>query len=609
MTTMLPLATEPLSWTGYDHVDGILWGGHHWSVGADRVIEYSFLDINAQDYLWLDSEIAAVEAALETWSNVANIEFVRVEDNDLNATLGFVSVKRDRINALGLAFPPTSEHLPRVGLVFLAWDWPGWIYGLEPGGVGFTTILHEIGHALGLAHPHDHGGGSLVYPGVTSADSLGDFGLNQGVWTTMTYNDGLVSNNLNISSPYGFQATPMAFDVAAIQYLYGANLDFQTCSNVYELPSSNAVGSSYSTIWDAGGQDTISARGAIRDVSIDLRAAPLTGENAGGYISSVDGVYGGFTIANGVTIENAVGGIGHDVIRGNDANNNLNGSIGNDLLSGGSGDDLLVGVEETSIRPGSGEIDLLIGGDGHDRFILGSYAQTYYLDLDSNDYAVIVDFNLIEDDTIALYGTDTNYTFDNVTIDDNSGAGIYFNDGESRDLIGIVDGVQVHELNLETDFTWFTQSNSLTLLNTPILRLQNSTIPGTYLFVAEEEGQSICGNFSHFIEEGIAFNAAIQPGADLISLNRFQNSHVPGTYLYAGEAESHQIRTHFPNLIEEGIAFYVYGVGAGVETPFFRFQNSLVPGTYLYATGTEAEQIRANFPNFIEEGIAFEARI
>ncbi|MGK7896282.1 MAG: M10 family metallopeptidase [Xenococcus sp. (in: cyanobacteria)] len=606
---MLPLATEPLSWTGYDYVDGILWGGHHWSVGTDRIIEYSFLDRGSGNYLWLDSEITAVEAALQTWSNVANIEFVRAADNDLNATLRFVSVKSDRIDALGLAFPPASEFISRAGLVFFAWDWSGWIYGLEPGGVGFTTILHEIGHALGLAHPHDHGGGSPIYPGVTSSDSLGDFELNQGVWTTMSYNDGLVSNSLNISSAYGFQATPMAFDVAAIQHLYGANLNFQSCSNVYELPSSNTLDSSYSSIWDTGGHDTISANGAIRDVSIDLRAAPLIGENAGGYISSVDSIYGGLIIANNVTIENAVGGIGNDVIRGNDTNNNLYGSIGDDLLSGGSGDDLLVGVEETSIRPGSGETDLLIGGNGNDRFILGNYNQIYYLDADSNDYAVIVDFNLIEDDRVALYGTETNYRFDNIAIDGRSGTGIFFNQGASSDLIGIIDGVQVNELNFATDFTWFTQDNSITPLNTPILRLQNSQIPGTYLFVGQEEGQSICGNFSYFIEEGIAFNVAIQPGDDLISLNRFHNSDLPGTYLYAGEAESQNIRANFSNFIEEGIAFYVYGVGAGIETPFFRFQNSLVPGTYLYATGTEADYIRANFPHFIEEGIAFEARI
>ncbi len=143
-----------------------------------------------------------------------------------------------------------------------------------------------------------------------------------------------------------------------------------------------------------------------------------------------------------------------------------------------------------------------------------------------------------------------------------------------------------------------------------IYRFQSNQIPGTYLFVAEEERQNIRQNFGNdFIEEGIAFKAAFQPGDDLISLNRFQNSNVPGTYLYAGEAESQNIRQNFPNFIEEGIAFYVYGAGTGEATPFFRFQNSEVPGTYLYAAGLEADTIRANFPKFIEEGIAFEAII
>ena len=147
----------------------------------------------------------------------------------------------------------------------------------------------------------------------------------------------------------------------------------------------------------------------------------------------------------------------------------------------------------------------------------------------------------------------------------------------------------------------------------PIYRFQSNQIPGTFLFVTEQERQNINLNLANgFIEEGIAFNAAIEPDDELIPLFRFQSTQRPGTYLFAAEEERNNINSD-PNLAdsftEEGISFYVYGVGAGEETPFFRFQNSLVPGTYLYATGAEADNIRVNFPNFIEEGIAFEARI
>ena len=150
-------------------------------------------------------------------------------------------------------------------------------------------------------------------------------------------------------------------------------------------------------------------------------------------------------------------------------------------------------------------------------------------------------------------------------------------------------------------------------LDSPIYRFQSNITPSTYLYVTEGERNSIKQNFAEsFIEEGLAFNAAIEPEDDLIALYRFQNTQRPGTYLFVGEEERNSIKadSNLSNIFnEEGIAFHVYGAGAGEETPFFRFQNSLLPGTYIYATGAEADNILVNFPHFINEGIAFEAAL
>ena len=150
------------------------------------------------------------------------------------------------------------------------------------------------------------------------------------------------------------------------------------------------------------------------------------------------------------------------------------------------------------------------------------------------------------------------------------------------------------------------------LLDTSFFRFQNSNVPGTYLYASGAEAQNIRNNLPGFIEEGVAFNAAIQPNDELIPFYRFQSNQLPGTYLFVGEEERNGINAD-PNFSssfnEEGIAFYVHGAGSNEETAFSRFQNSNVLGTYLYAAGAEANGIRNNFPNFIDEGIAFEARI
>jgi len=393
---VLPVGDK--GFTGNVYIDGILWGGNYWTSGSSSTttIDYSFWnsgtasfddaydDIAQNPYDWFAGEKASMVNALNTWSGVANIQFLNAGDNNASATLGFYNVgNADADGFLGAFYPPGTDG---QGIGYFNWEGEGWnVGGMAQGDFGFITLIHELGHGLGLAHPHDNGGGSSIYPGVTSPfGDTGDYGLNQGVYTTMSYNDGLVYSGGDPGTlDYGYQGTPMAFDIAAIQYLYGANNSYKTGNDTYFLPTANQSGTYYSCIWDAGGIDTISGVGALSGVTINLNDASLNaavdGAGAGGYISSAKGIFGGFTIANGAIIENADGSAFADLITGNEFNNTLNGGDGNDTLNGGDGNDTLNGGDgNDSMNGGDGNdsldgglgIDTMNGGDGNDSYIV-----------------------------------------------------------------------------------------------------------------------------------------------------------------------------------------------------------------------------------------------
>jgi len=149
--------------------------------------------------------------------------------------------------------------------------------------------------------------------------------------------------------------------------------------------------------------------------------------------------------------------------------------------------------------------------------------------------------------------------------------------------------------------------NGDSLLSDSIYRFQSSENPGTYVFVGEEERQSINQNFSDsFREEGLAFRVGSEPNEDLQALYRFQSSENPGTYIFAGEEERQSINQNFSDsFIEEGLAFYVYKNSSGLGQDFSRFHNLDQPGTYTFATGAERDNILDNFPSFVDEGFAF----
>jgi serralysin len=215
----------------------------------------------------------------------------------------------------------------------------------HPGGMGFTMVLNMLGSALGLEQAYQ------AFPGVTSPYDPGPLGLNQAPFTVMTAN----WSNQGFGEPHGdwgSMKTFGAFDIAALQKIYGANTTTAQGNDVYELPAWNGYNGAWATgtatgwtcIWDTGGSDTISGQAARGAVKIDLRAATLADgdPNAGGFLSRQIDVAGGFTIAKGVVIENAIGGNGNDTLIGNSAANRLEGGAGDDTYYIDSANDVIV---------------------------------------------------------------------------------------------------------------------------------------------------------------------------------------------------------------------------------------------------------------------------
>jgi Ca2+-binding RTX toxin-like protein len=333
-----------------DYINGIVWGG-----GWSGSVYYTIDDGTYGGSGWMDTEITAIRNAVAGYNNVCGINISYVEPGDVNVDIVFATAPNSYFTDLGYApgtlgfhqVPSGSDPEPLAGV----YNWNFFnadTDSFDIGGYDFVTLIHELGHGLGLAHPHDGGGDSTIFPGVTSSGDYGDNNQNQGIFTTMSYNDGWLTqysdHNYATEATFGYQGTPMAFDIAALQILYGANTGYMTGNETYYLPTVNGQNEDtfWSCIWDAGGTDTISNEGSSINCTIYLTAAPLTGANAGGYVSWNDGIVGGFTIANGVDIENAIGGSGSDTLVGNSANNILNGGLGSDVLYGGAGNDTYV---------------------------------------------------------------------------------------------------------------------------------------------------------------------------------------------------------------------------------------------------------------------------
>jgi serralysin len=334
---------------------------------------------------WKPWEAKVIETALDQYAKFADLTYVQVDDR-ASADFRFLTYNGTPgpgVSLLGRMSPPGEENAGQAEFNSLDERWTK--EGLQRGAFSFVTLIHEMGHGHGLAHPHDDGGHSGVMHGVTANGpafdyTTGDFDLNQGVYTMMSYQDGWETSpygSAETTDPNGWLGGPMAFDIAALQDKYGVNEDYKAGDDTYIMKDVNAPGTFYECLWDAGGSDRIRYDGD-RAANIDLRAASLKYEyGGGGWISYASGIYGGYTIANGVTIEDATGGGGRDSLTGNEAGNVLEGRGGVDRLAGMRGDDVLNGGDAGDRLFGGAGADDLIGGGGRDSLTGGAGDDTF----------------------------------------------------------------------------------------------------------------------------------------------------------------------------------------------------------------------------------------
>ncbi len=361
---------------------------------------------------WSVETIAAAKVAFANYEQVANVHFNYVSsiaqadfvmatnpntpDTEIVGNYGYWDVGGGLQASDKLKYNGVSYTVDGVG-VFNSADLTWTAANLKQGAYGYITLIHEIGHGMGLAHPHDTGGGSEVMHGVTAGQGNGDYGdfnLNQGVYSTMSYNDGwhtapqVDERTVSLGTlGFGWQGSLMALDIAELQRKYGTNTSFRTGNDTYTLSDVNGPGTLYQSIWDAGGTDTLRYTGS-KNANISLKAATLDySATGGGVVSYVKGIHGGLTIANGVSIERAIGGTGNDVFHGGTGHNTIDGGAGFDTMDysdrykavsvvlqgtatasvsvGGVVEDKLLHIEAII---GSGQNDALVGDALNNRF-------------------------------------------------------------------------------------------------------------------------------------------------------------------------------------------------------------------------------------------------
>ena len=252
--------------------------------GVGALFEDDFGGLSAIDGAFTSAGKDFIRTVFANFSSVANIAYTENSSQvlygaDIRLFAGTYARLNSDANTLGFAyqpFGPTVTGSDYEGNFFFITNSSG-VNGLintpfsTPYGDEKNTISHELGHAMGLDHPFNDansGAGFSDYYNTTDTYTNHSGAVTGGghdtpltdttLETIMTYHNPDHGPASNVSSGIYTQTnTPWQlgiYDIAALQNLYGVNYTTNAGDTQYTF---NQNTPSYLTIWDGGGNDTI----------------------------------------------------------------------------------------------------------------------------------------------------------------------------------------------------------------------------------------------------------------------------------------------------------------------------------------------------------------
>ena len=351
---------------GYnDTSTAVKWGSS--TPGTGATVSYFFTTASG----WTESEEMAWEGGMAMWSAVANITFVEAGSA---ATANFVITRGSDGGAHatiagarpGLEPGSTTIYTPAASGSVVSIDTRAPSFGpigqdlTAYQGYPLSTVVHELGHIIGIGHggPYNANVNKAVQQ-YSAYDTT--------MWTLMSYigpEEGgtkfLGEYPVTGTAWHGWDPlTPMMLDILAVQRLYGVAASGPLIGGGHTFGFNSDIegyiGRFYDfkinkqpviTLWSNGTNNTFDVSEFTADATINLNS---------GTFSSVGGLKNNVAIAFSTVIETAIGGEGNDTITASDVASTLSGGDGNDRLYGGAGNDVLTGgADPDTFDPGGG---------------------------------------------------------------------------------------------------------------------------------------------------------------------------------------------------------------------------------------------------------------